>query len=359
MALEGRLSEFTLEEILQLISLQQKTGVLTVEANYAMVLYFENGELAGYRDRRDAAPDPLQVYLRSYGYFSAENWEHLDFIQLNSTLDFTEILINEGHLSLEELTRIQHDVAQEHIFKGMLLRDGRYHFRAGRDVLRGVKGRVRIKVEGLLMEAARRIDEIASLQEIYFANSVRMVRTEKDASGLELGERMRHVLQILGRESTLGAVLAQGRMSHFDMLQSLEALRDMGLLEILDSPAAAELSEDVLEVDLTPRANHTASLLLVAFALFAIAVTWWSQPLRGYAERSTPGRVRALAFDMGQERARIDAALTLYREVNHEFPERLESLKDPLYLGEDFEGYSRYHYTRSSRNEYRLTRVDS
>ena len=65
MALEGRLSEFTLEEILQLIALQQKTGVLTVEASYPMVLYFESGELVSYRDRRGSSPDPLKTYLRS------------------------------------------------------------------------------------------------------------------------------------------------------------------------------------------------------------------------------------------------------------------------------------------------------
>ena len=359
MALEGRLSEFTLEEILQLISLQQKTGVLTVESSYVMVLYFESGELVGYRDRRGAAPDPLQVYLKSYGFFSSENWEHLEFIQRNSTLDFTEILTNEGHLSPEDLTRVQHDVVQEHIFKGMLLRDGGYHFRAGRDVLRGIKGRVRIKVEGLLMEAARRIDEIATLEDRYFAKSVRLRRTETESGDLPLGPRMRTVLQLLGNESTLGAVEAKARMSQFDLLQTMESLRDLKLVVLLDAPAPAATEEEAPEVEIAASSSPVATMTLVAFAIFAIAVTWWWQPMRGYAERPTPGHQRAVSFEQGNERARIDAALTLYREANGAYPERLEALKDPLYLGDRFENYSRYRYIRATPSEYRLTRIDS
>jgi hypothetical protein len=358
MALEGRLSEFTLEEILQLISLQQKTGVLSVDASYAMVLYFEGGELAGYRDRRGAAPDPLQVYLKSYGFFTPEAWEHLEFIQGNSTLDFTEILINEGHVSPEELTRIQHDVAQEHIFKGMLLRDGRYYFRAGRDVLRGIKGRVRIKVEGLLMEAARRIDEIASLQERYFAASVRIRRTDKDPEEPPTGQLMLRVLQCLGRESTLGSIESQARMSHFDLLQSLESLRDLGLIEVLDVPAEPEPAPELSQVESAPGRLHTAALSLVAISLLAIAVSWWWRPLQDYAEQPTVGTERAAAFRAGQERARLDAALTLYREVNGEYPDRIEALGDPMYLGDSVEGYTHYRYVRSSSTSYQLTPAD-
>ena len=42
-ALQGRLADFTLEEILQLIALQQKTGLLIVDASYPMLLAFDTG----------------------------------------------------------------------------------------------------------------------------------------------------------------------------------------------------------------------------------------------------------------------------------------------------------------------------
>ena len=61
--LQGRLSDFTLEEILQLIALQQKTGLLTVDASYPMILAFESGLLVGYRDRRRSGGAPAEEDL--------------------------------------------------------------------------------------------------------------------------------------------------------------------------------------------------------------------------------------------------------------------------------------------------------
>src|SRR5690606_17222147 len=138
----------TLEEILQLIALQQKTGLLVVDASYPMVLAFESGMLIGYRDQRRSGRDPLETYLKNYGFFQNENWEHIDFVQRHSKLDLTEILVNESLVDAEELASLQMDAAQEDIFRGMQLRDGRYQFLPGRDAFAGLKGRVRFKVDG-------------------------------------------------------------------------------------------------------------------------------------------------------------------------------------------------------------------
>ena len=358
MALEGRLSEFTLEEILQLIALQQKTGVLTVEASYPMVLYFESGELISYRDRRGSTPDPLKIYLRSYGFLSSENWEHLDFIQENSSLDLGEILVNEGHFSSEELLRIQHDVIQEHVFRGMLLRDGRYHFSSERDALQGLKSKIRVKVEGLLMEAARRIDEIAALEELFFDESIRIKRTSTPVEDLPLGERMIHLLEVLGTENTLGHVVSQGRMSYFDVLQTLDMLREENLLRILDSPVeTAEITEDTTQDQRSPMVT-TAALAVVILSLLAVAASWYWKPLQSYAQKPTASLEQAQQFYADQETARVTAALELYHGANGHYPKDLKSLLTPVYLGEEFPQLSRFRYERDSSHQYRLSRND-
>ncbi len=358
MALEGRLNDFTLEEILQLIALQQKTGVLTVEASYPMVLYFEGGELVGYRDRRGAAPDPLRAYLKSYGFFTAENWEHLKFIQSNSGLDFTEIIINEGHMSPEELLRVQHDVAQEHIFKGMLLRDGRYHFQSGRELLHGIRARVRVKVEGLLMEAARRIDEIATLEERYFDGDVRVKRTDKSTEGLPLGHRPLNVLQILGEEATVGFVEARAKISHFDVLQTLEMLRDLGLIRVLDLPQAAVDEDELIVAEETTRRTTLSSVVLVLLSLAVLAASWWLMPMRSYAERKTPAVEREQAFRQDEMKSRVQHALELYHADKSEYPASLNALRKPLTLDLSSDQLARFRYTRDGADHYLLAFKD-
>ena len=58
MALEGNLSSFGLEEILQLIAVQQKTGMLSVTiGEKSTVLFFRDGKIISTRDRRSKTRD--------------------------------------------------------------------------------------------------------------------------------------------------------------------------------------------------------------------------------------------------------------------------------------------------------------
>ena len=103
MALKGQLSDFNLAEILQLIAGQQKSGFLILEGQFEMVFVFDKGVLISTRDRRSESPDPLETYLRSYGFFTADQWKHIDFIKKNSSLDLTEIIVSEQLMNEEEL----------------------------------------------------------------------------------------------------------------------------------------------------------------------------------------------------------------------------------------------------------------
>jgi hypothetical protein len=334
MSLEGRLNDFTLEEILQLIALQQKTGVLNVDASYPMVLYFEAGELVSYRDRRGTTADPLQVFLRKYGYFSSESWEHVDFIMRNSALDLTEISINEGLLSPEDLARVQQDAAQEHLNHGMLLRDGRYHFTSGREGLMGLKGRVRMKVEGLLMEAARRIDEMPVLQERYGGERVKVRRTDVEADTAQLSVGMRHLLSVCGKESTVKAIVASAKMAEFDTLQILEELRQKGLVHIVAPPTRAAAVADEAPEDAARRQldGLRGALAWSVIAVVLAAITWVFDPTAFYRDRETKGLRRAVSMTQSAELRRIDSALFLFHSAKGHYPKDLQGLIQDGYL---------------------------
>ncbi len=322
--LQGRLADFTLEEILQLIALQQKTGLLTVDASYPMVLAFESGMLVGYRDVRRLGLDPLENFLKAYGFFGSETWEHIDFVQRHSKLDLTEILVNEGVVDADELATLQMEAAQEDVFRGMQLRDGRYQFTPGRDGMAGLQGRVRIKVDGLLMEAVRRIDEIGALRERFFSNDIKIRLADPTADTSERSASERRLLALLARTETLGRVVAQARMSEFDTLSTLDGLREDGLVVLVSTP---KVQTRAVETDTRdPRRDrmvrNALSVSVVTVVLCLLVAVW--QPWAAYraAEPSGAGP----QYERSRDRARIEAAVQLFEQKHRRLPDSIEIL---------------------------------
>lgn len=335
--LQGRLADFTLEEILQLIALQQKTGLLTVHASYPMFLAFEMGLLVGYRDRRRSGGDPLAGFLKRYGFFPADTWEHIDFVAHNSNLDLTEILGNEGLLSVEELDRIQQEAAQEDIYFGMQLQDGRYNFVPGRDAIAGLKGRVRMKVDGLLMEAVRRIDEIEQIRERFPDSQTRVRRTDHEPESLQMSDPQRRVLNLLGEGTTVGAIVAQARMCEFDTLQTLDELRASNLLlpQTLESPNAADADADD-DMPLEDLGVGTATLAGgAAFAVVVVGLLLLLQPWSMYRDRDSASAHRGQQRTEALEHQRLEAALQLARDEDGRYPPSLAHLQGTPWLDDE------------------------
>lgn len=335
--LQGRLADFTLEEILQLIALQQKTGLLSVHASYPMFLAFEMGMLVAYRDRRRSGGDPLEGFLKRYGFFPADTWEHIDFVAHNSSLDLTEILGNEGLLSVEELEKIQQEAAQEDVYYGMQLKDGRYNFVPGRDAIAGLKGRVRMKVDGLLMEAVRRIDEIEQIRERFPNEDTRLRRTEHEPESLQMSDAQRRVLNLLGEATTVGSIVSQARMSEFDALQTLDELRASNLLvALIEEPSRREADDDDDDLPLEELGVSTAALAGgAAFALLVVGLLLVVQPWSFYRNRSDAGTTRGEERLEALEAQRLQAALQLARDENGRYPKSLAHLKGSPWLEED------------------------
>jgi hypothetical protein len=310
--LQGRLADFTLEEILQLIALQQKTGLLTVDSSYPMFLAFDSGMLVAYRDRRRAGADPLEEFLKRYGFFEVAAWENVEFVQKNSRLDLTEILVNERMLSAEEMEKVQFDAAQEDIFRGMQLRDGRYHFNPGHENLTGLKGRVRFKVDGLLMEAVRRIDEIDGLRETFFSNDLTIRRTDLEVDLDQRSPSERTLLSLLGRENMLGVLVANGRMAEFDTLSYLDQLREDGVVEVQSRARADTAADEARSKRVRAKRRYSKRPLAVSFlAMVVAAAVAYLQPFAPYRDHAAPSAI-GQRYLVEQDRARLVAAIELY-----------------------------------------------
>lgn len=340
MALEGQLSDFGLAEIFQLIAGQQKSGFLTLEARHEMVFVFDKGVLISTRDRRGESFDWLEKHLRDYGYFTDDQWRHIEFVRANASLDLTEIVISEGLLQADELQRVLGVVAQELTFEGMKLSRGRYHFAATRGSPERVRGRIALDVQGLLMEGARRLDEEPHLAEFFPTPLMTFAagHERKDPGVLpELDARL--LALALGGEP-LGRILKQGRADGFLVRERLKELCESGLLRPVTPEAEAAAAAHGGGAHGEPGREHgLRSLpLTVLCALLLLAAGWarWAPLVTagrdlggGLDERSGAVRPDAVALTelrLAQIRDEVASALEIHRRAHGRYPADLEPL---------------------------------
>lgn len=323
MALEGKLSDFNLAEIFQLIASQQKSGFLNLEATRDMVFIFDKGVLISTRDRRSRSRDPLESFLLAYGFFNEDQWKHVEFVARNSSLELTEILVSENLLSEEELTQVMSSLAQEMTTKGMKLRQGRYHFSPTKGTPPGVRTRLELDVQGLLMESARRLDEEDLLREALPNPSLCFMAGDKIIPEQDLNPTGRHIMSLALAGLPLGRIIRQGRAESFVVRDLLKTWCEEGFLFIdrtgdnLDDEGQENGSRRRLKIDIGIR-KAPVMLLLV---LFLGALSWlrWSLP------PGLPG-IEAQAMRENQIRHEVRSAITLYRYHEGNWPESLDLL---------------------------------
>jgi hypothetical protein len=293
MALEGNVRDFGLSEILQLIALQKKTGMLSITGERTMVIYFRDGLVISTRDRRSAANDPFKNFLNAYGFLSKEEMVRIEGIQAQTNLDLIDILDSEKLLPPERLRSIFAQQTQETIQEILSWPKSQYKFIIGGNVLNGVRSYASLKVEGLLMESMRRIDEFPEMLRIFPSEETILKRApmpEKDPP--ELDDEEGFVYGLLASDTTLGEVISKARMSRFSTYETLKCLLEKGLLQIVEAPApaAAEAPFEVQELEhpspsrlATPM--YVVAILASCFVIGEFAVPFVCKPGWSFTRR--------------------------------------------------------------------------
>jgi hypothetical protein len=322
MALEGQLTDFNLAEILQLLASQQKSGFLNLETNRNMVFIFDKGVLISTRDRRSRSRDPLESFLRAYGFFNEQQWKHVEYVGKNSSLDLTEILISEGLMDEIEMDRVLKSLAQEMAHAGMKMRRGRYHFSPTKDTPPGVKWRYSLDVQGLLMEAARRLDEEAMLKEFLPSQTISFKQGEKVLDTEELTTTSRHILELALGGLPLGRIIRQGKTESFVSRDLLKKWCEGGVLERIDSDADDEDSGNPGHRFKLKLQSGLRSLPLTLLTVLILGTLGWLR----WTASPDPGPNPGETLRRTQIRSEVVTAARLYRYQKGEWPASLSDM---------------------------------
>ena len=225
MAIEGPLQELSVQDVLQLLELARKTGILSVHTarrDDEAEVHFDRGYIVHAR-RRKSARHLGQQLLRAGKVTERELQRALEYQEANPSQRLGRILVEMGSVSEEEVARHIRFQVEETVYDLMAWTEGQFRFEE-KDAVDVGDVEVRIRVESLLMEGARRIDEWARIEaRIPSAESVPVLEEilDGEATPLDLHPEEWEVLaEIDGQRDLRQIAVALGRSS-FDIARKL------------------------------------------------------------------------------------------------------------------------------------------
>ncbi len=162
MSLKGNLETFLLNSILQLLSDDQKSGVLQVKNHQKEVkIYFQDGEIVyAIGNQRESR---LGYHLQSKGTISRENLHECLETGQQEKKALGKVLVEKGYITAESLEKLIHDQIEEIIFDLFIWDKGDFEYKDAKLNLQGMVV-TRLNVVKLMLEASRRIDEMSILR---------------------------------------------------------------------------------------------------------------------------------------------------------------------------------------------------
>jgi len=335
MALQGSLDDFSLPEILQLIAVQQKSGVLRLTSGEDLaVIFFEGGRVVSTRDRRRSAKDPLKPFLLQTGRLTEAQLRQIETIEAESRRDLTDVLLSGNYLSSEQLGQALEHQIQDTLHQLLTWKAGTYHFSGDARTVPKFAVNVRLNTEGLLMESMRRMDESVRYKESLSSPAMVLRPKALAMPPKEMTAAEQCVLPMVDGLRPLRDILAQAKLVEFEAYEALHHLLELGVIEVSLSAAPQKVTPIVREA--RPVAKPSGGAVPVAAALVAIsiAIGHWATPLLltrvARSENLDPGEVSGLQWI--DTSSRLTLALETYRAMHGKYPADLGELAAGHYL---------------------------
>ena len=281
MAIEGPLAELSIQDVLQLLELAHKTGVLTVRSdrmNDEAIMHFSRGAIV-FAVRRRSTRRLGQLLIRAGKLTQRELDRALELQRGDPTRRLAEILLEMGSVSEEELERQLRFQMEETIYEVMPWDEGYFKFEE-RAEIGEQRLLARVRVESMLMEGARRIDEWTRLEsKVPSPEAVPSLAavSDREMTPLDLRSDEWEVLAEIDGVRDVRQIAADLGRSAFDVAKIIYGLVSTGVLEV------SERQGRMPEMELQKALDDVEALLRAGKAEEA-------QKLAGQLETSYPER---------------------------------------------------------------------
>jgi hypothetical protein len=395
MALQGTLKDFGLADILQMIGIQQKSGVLTLENDDDVVtVKFLEGKVVGADTARCGLEDLLGSVLVSTGRITDAQLKQALRLQKKTLQRLGHVLVRGGLISEEDLIDALRVQSMQIIFRLFRWREGKYSFSTVDNLEYDEKHFVPISAETILMEGARMVDEWPIIERRIKSDGMILRRTEAakdlDLSGgsivdtdieldfgfggdsqaavaveektekLTLAADEREVMSLVDGSRTAEQINERASLGEFDTYRILADLLTRNLIEeVKRQPAIKSSTGKSKWVD---RLTRAALNSFVAMAVLVAIATLSANPMTPWRLQSGDESVRQLRFYASQVRLeQIDKAIQIFYLDAGSFPQNLDKLAMYGYIDSDdlTDPWGRPYAFGTSPGGYQLVGLDA
>jgi len=354
MALQGTIKDFGLGDIFQLIGIQRKTGVLTLENGAdSVTIRFVDGHVVGAEARERSVEELLGAVLVRSGRVTEAQLEEALRIQRRTLKRLGHVLVDQRLIGVDDLIEGLRTQSLQIVYRLFRWRTGTFRFRSAERLDYDERHFLPISADTILMEGARMVDEWPIIERrVRSESTVFRRRAAADAlcpsvdaildrdvaatgaagkAPLSASSEEREVLSLVDGVRSVGQICEQTSIGEFDTWRVLADLVGRNWIEEIAAPSLAAA---------VPRAGRFLAgafeialcLAVVAFAGVSLVAERASPPVPWsvFADAATNDALRACVAQLRLER--IERAIRLFYLDRGSFPVRLDALAGTPYL---------------------------
>ena len=244
MSLDGNLRVFSVTEIFQMLGMQRKSGILTVEGpKDTVTIGFFNGRVVS----ADSLSRPLENRLGSLlvkaGLLSDEGLSGALEAQKRRHERLGRLLLAHDLVRVEDIREALRIQVQRIVFASFGWTEGRFQFSPQAVVEQDAELFPPLPTESILLEAARTFDELPAAEQKFLSNDI-VFRRVADAYALRLvtgatsedgtltvSKREAETWKWIDGRRSVNDILERAFLSDLDALKGISDLLDRGLIE--------------------------------------------------------------------------------------------------------------------------------
>jgi hypothetical protein len=242
-SLDGNLRVFSLTEVFQMLGMQRKSGVLTVEGDKDTISV---GLLTGKVVSVESSSTPIENRLGSLlvkaGKLSEEALAGALEAQKRKQERLGHLLLAEGIVGPEDLREAFRLQVHRILFGAFAWTDGHFRFAPQTTIDHDPEVFAPMATESILLEAARTFDELPSAEQKIPSKDLVFRRTAEshdlhleggssDDDGLTVSRREAETWKWIDGRRTVGEIRERAFLSDLDVLKGISDLLDRGMIE--------------------------------------------------------------------------------------------------------------------------------
>jgi predicted transcriptional regulator len=233
MALKGNLRDFSTTQLLNLINLARKTGMLTVNGSTQnVVLHFKEGRLVRACSNEDAGH--LAAMLQKTGKLTKEQAETVNN-QSGSSSDrvIGKYLMDAKLVTRDDIIQGVKDYMLDIVYDLFTWSEGEFHFE--QDSLPNAdRITIPLNLDNVILEGSRRIQEFDRLQdELPDLGTVALKITDKPLRDVKLTQDDWRVISHIHPRNSVKQIAQNNNMDEFQIRKIVYGMLQAGLVELI------------------------------------------------------------------------------------------------------------------------------